>query len=73
MGDMDDEVRKEVFGEALFSELRDIRGLVEDVPDMRTDVSKLTTDMAEVKDHLGTVGNVVREHSRDIAELKRAS
>jgi hypothetical protein len=73
MNNMDDEARKEVLGEALFSELRAIRELVEDVPAMRTDVAKLTTDMAEVKDRLGTISEVVREHSRDIAELKRAS
>jgi hypothetical protein len=70
---MDDERRKEVLGEQLFTELQAIREYVEDIPSIKSDVAELKADVADIKGDMSMLKNVVRENSSDIADLKRAA
>jgi 2-phospho-L-lactate guanylyltransferase (CobY/MobA/RfbA family) len=68
---MEDEMRKEVLGEVLMDELRVIREYVEDIPIIKKKVTKLESDMEEVKTDVKAIKAVVREHDREIRILKQ--
>jgi 2-phospho-L-lactate guanylyltransferase (CobY/MobA/RfbA family) len=70
MHDMDDETRREVLGEALMDELKAIREYVQDVPTIKADVRQVKLTVDEIKDRLGILESVVREHDRELRELK---
>ena len=68
MHSLDDETRKQVLGEVLMDELKVIREYLEDVPIIKQKVTKLETDVEELKSDMKIVKAAIVDHSRELNE-----
>jgi peptidoglycan hydrolase CwlO-like protein len=70
MQGLSNDERKNVLGDVLYDELRAIRELVQDVPEIKRKVDNLEKDMSEVKADIKVIKKVITVHSKQIKTLQ---
>jgi hypothetical protein len=70
MYDMDDETKRQLFGEALVDELKAIREGISALP-IRMEFNELKADVEELKSDVKVIKAAVTDHSRTIHDHER--
>ena len=68
---MDDDMRKEVLGEALMGELQAIREYVADIPLIRAELREVKETTESIDARLGFMETLNLKNAQEIRELKR--